>query len=387
MQRTVKISIGLAAVTILVLGALYYWREIREIPVKIAIAEQNVEVRIFGIGTVEAQVLSKVGFQIGGKIVAVTADQGDFVKTGTLLAKLEDDSQRAKLMKSEVAQRQAEATLKRAHAQRNRVDANYQQKKNINVRRQTLLGRGAASQEAADDAQAAEQAARSDVDVVEADAAIAEVAKDDAAAQYRIDAVLLAQHELRAPFDARVIARNKELGSITNAGEAVYTLVVPDSIWVKAYIDETLVGGLAVGQKAFVRLRSEANQLYETEVVRIDQEDDRVTEERRVYVRCRVCGTQHHLRFLGEQAEIEIVKQIIPSGLFIPLRIVEGYDGRSGVVWVLQNGRLAKRRMELGDRLIDGRIHVISAPPAEISIVIDKSPGMRVGRAARVAGD
>ena len=103
----------------------------------------------------------------------------------------------------------------------------------------------------------------------------------------------------------RVIARSKELGGIVNAGEAVFTLIAPDSIWVKAYVDEALAGGLNVGQRAFVRLRSEPDRLFETEIVRIDQENDRVTEERRIYVRCRTCNPQHQLRYLGEQAEVE----------------------------------------------------------------------------------
>ena len=136
--------------------------------------------------------------------------------------------------------------------------------------------------------------------------------------------VVESQHELRAPFDARVIARHKELGSIAIAGEPAFTLIVPESIWVRAHVDQALAGGLAIGQRAFVRLRSEAHRLVETEVVRIDQENDRVTEERRVYVRCRDCSPQHQLRVLGEQAEVEIVKRMIPAGLFVPLRLVEG---------------------------------------------------------------
>ena len=39
----------------------------------------------------------RVGFQIAGKVIAIEADQGDFVKAGALLAKLDDDAQRAKL--------------------------------------------------------------------------------------------------------------------------------------------------------------------------------------------------------------------------------------------------------------------------------------------------
>ena len=67
--------------------------------------------RVFGIGTIEAQIVSKIGFQIAGKVIAIEADQGDFVRSGVILARLDDDAQRAKLKKSEAAQRQAAATL------------------------------------------------------------------------------------------------------------------------------------------------------------------------------------------------------------------------------------------------------------------------------------
>jgi HlyD family secretion protein len=347
--------------------------------------QSNVEVRVFGIGTVEAQVVSKVGFQLAGKIVAVSADQGDVVKAGAVLAKLDDDAQRAKVLKSEAALHQAAANLLRVQSQRDRADVAFQQKKNVNARRQSLVGRGAVSQEAAEDAQAAEDIARSDLKVVESDVAVARVLQDDAAAQHRIDTVLLAQHELRAPFDARVIARHKELGGVANAGEAVFTLIEPGSIWVRAYVDEALAGGLALGQTAHVRLRSESNNLVEAEVVRIDQENDRVTEERRIYVRCRACNPQHQLRYLGEQAEVEVVKKTIPQGRFLPLKFVEGYDGRSGTVWLIENGRLARRKLQFGERLLDGRVQVLADLPQDVAIVADNGPGLRVGRAARSA--
>jgi HlyD family secretion protein len=380
MTRILKMAVALAAVVLLVSGG-YYWRFAREISVRVAAPEQNVEVRVFGIGTIEAQVVSKVGFQIAGKVIAIEADQGDFVKSGAVLAKLDDESQRAKLKKSEAAQRQAAATLAKTEAQRARAEITYQQKKSVNVRRQTLVSRGSVSQEAAEDAQAAEDIALGDAKVIEADTRVAAVQQEDAASQRKIDAVVLAQHELRAPFDARVISRHKELGGIANAGEAVFTLIVPDSIWVKAYVDEALAGGLSIGQQALVRLRSEPDSRFESEIVRIDQENDRLTEERRVYVRCRVCNPQHQLRYLGEQAEIEIVKKAIPSGLFVPLKFVEGYDGRSGTVWVLRDGRLARQRVQIGERLLDGRVQITSELPGPV--VIDDRTDLREGRAAR----
>lgn len=379
-SRAAKLAAGLMAALVLA-GGGYYWRLMREIPVRTVAPQQNVEVRVFGIGTIEAQIVSRVGFQIAGKLIAVEADQGDVVKAGALLAKLDDAAQRAKLRKSEATQQQAAANLAKTQAQRARAEVTYQQKKSVNLRRQTLVGRGSVSEEAAEDAQAAEEIALGDARIIEADTRVAAVLQDDAASQRQIDAVVLAQHELRAPFDARVIARGKELGGIANAGEAVFTLIEPDSIWVRAHVDEALAGGLSIGQRAFVRLRSEPNRTFETEVVRIDQENDRLTEERRVYVRCRVCNAEHQIRYLGEQAEVEIVKKIIPAGVFVPLKFVEGFDGRSGTIWTLLNGRLARQQVTLGERLLDGLIQITSG--IEGQVVADDRTDLREGRAAR----
>lgn len=383
MSARLKFAIA-ACVVLAIAAAGFYWRAFREIPVPVVGIENNVEVRVFGIGAVEAQVVSRIGFQVAGRINLIEADHGDLVKAGALLAKLDDATQRARLMKSDAALRQTAANLLKVQSQRERADVSHQQKKSINARRQSLVGRGAVSQEAAEEAQAAEEIARSDLKVVEADVMVATVLQDDAAAQRRIDAVQLAQHELRAPFDARIIARHKELGSIANVGEIVFTLIEPGSIWVRAFVDEALAGGLEVGQTAFVRLRSEAENVVEAEIIRIDQENDRVTEERRIYVRCRACNPQHQLRYLGEQAEVEIVKRVIASGRFIPLKFVEGYDGRAGTVWVIDNGRLAKRRVQLGERLLDGRIEIKDLP-ANLAVVADNRADLRIGRAARPA--
>ena len=195
MKRTLKAGIALL-VLLLAAGGAYYWRFVREIPVRVAAPEQNVEVRVFGIGTVEAQIASKVGFQVSGKVVAIKADQGDFVSAGALLAQLDDEAQRAKVSKSEAAQRQAAANLAKIQAQRERAEISYQQKRNVNARRQTLAVRGTVSQETAEDAQAAEEIALGDAKVIEADSKVAAVQQDDAASQRQLESVVLAQHEL-----------------------------------------------------------------------------------------------------------------------------------------------------------------------------------------------
>ncbi len=363
--------------------AVVYMRAFRPLQVRVAEVERNVEARVFGVGTVEAQIVSRIGFQTAGRIVSLFADQGDLVRANAELAALDDSAQRARFAKAQVANAQSEAALTKAQAGLHRSEVSVQQKATTNQRRQSLVSSGAVTREAADDAQANEAYARSDNEVAKADILVAEAARKDTAASLTIERVTLDQHRLQAPFDGRILSRLKEIGTIVAPGEAVFSIVDPRSIWVRAYIDESLAGGIAVGQTAYVRLRSEPTQPVEAEVVRIDGENDRVTEERRLYVRCRACNPQHQIRFLGEQAEVEIVKGVISQGLFVPLRATKGFDGRSALVWTLKDGRLASRRVALGQRLLDGRIALDEPLPEGERLVVSPDDGFREGRAAR----
>lgn len=166
--------------------------------------------------------------------------------------------------------------------------------------------------------------------------------------------------------------------------EAVFSIIAPETVWVRAFIDEATAGGLKLGQTAYVRLRSEPNRIVEAEVVRIDEENDRVTEERRIYVRCRKCSPEHLGRNFGEQAEVEVLTRKVESGVFVPLYAVSRYNGRSGVVWVLKNGRLAQRTFAFAERLLDGRTLLAESLPAGVSIVTERDDSsFREGRAAR----
>ena len=57
--------------------AIISWR-----PLTVAVAPvaENVPIRVFGLGTVEARVLSRIGFEVGAAITELNADHGDVVK-------------------------------------------------------------------------------------------------------------------------------------------------------------------------------------------------------------------------------------------------------------------------------------------------------------------
>ena len=109
---------------------------------------------------------------------------------------------------------------------------------------------------------------------------------------------------------------------------------------------------------------------------------DRVTEERRVYVRCRSCPIAP---VLGEQAEVVIQTGRLARALLVPEAAVHGFDGVSGTVWTVEDGRLAQRRVRFAARLIDARLAIVDAVPEGVAVAVQVGPGFAVGRAARVA--
>ena len=74
--------------------------------------------------------------------------------------------------------------------------------------------------------------------VAESDIEVAKAQLSDARSQYNYEKAVLDQHTLIAPFDALVIERLKELGTVIKAGDPIFTLVASDSVWALAYVDE-----------------------------------------------------------------------------------------------------------------------------------------------------
>ena len=355
---------------------------LRPIKVQVARVERDVLVQVFGLGTVEARVQSKIGFKVSGVLVDLAADVGDCVVKGAVLARLDSREQGARLARAKAAVEQAEANLQRATASVEKAEANYANAKSINERRQKLAQTNITSVETAEAAQAAERAAAADVSLAKSDIAVARAAISDAKAQREQEQATFDFHTLTAPYDAMVIARQKELGSALAAGEAVFTVIDARTVWVLAYIDESKAGEIAVGQLAEIVLRSEPSRRIAGRVARIEPESDRVNEERRIEVAFNAIPENFNL---GEQAEVYITTVHLAQALLVPEAAIEDLGKAAGTVWTVEDGRLQQRQVMLGHRLLDGRYEITGGLPDEAAVVTQLGRGLRVGRAADIA--
>lgn len=375
--RYLLVLLGLSAASI----AVFLFTFMRPLTVEVARPAENVPIRVFGLGTVEARILSKIGFEVGAALVDLHADQGDRVKQGAILARLHSAEQEARITKAGAGVVNVEAAVKMMEAAVSKARAVLAQKKQTNKRKQALVARQTVSVEAGEEAQMEEDVAAAELAVALSEVDVAKAALEDAKAQYEYETVLLDQHTLRAPYDALVVQRHKEPGSVLSPGEALFTLVVPETVWTLAYVDETRAGDIRLGQPAEVRLRSLPRQMFQGHVTRIDIESDRVSEERRVYIACDQCPESFHL---GEQAEVFITTAVLDKALLLPETAILNFDGTHGAVWTVEAGALHRREVTFGHRTLDSRLEIVDGLPDDAHVVTALRTGLRDGRAAKV---
>lgn len=357
------------------------FRTVAPLGVPVAAPAGKTDITVFGLGTIEARVVSTVGFEVSGTLTRLDADHGDAVAKGDVLAQLDDGEQAARVARAEAGVESAVAAVKAAESVVAKARAVLVQRQQSDSRIQTLFARQTVSAETADEARMQKKSAEAELGVALSNVDVARAGLGEARAQDRFDRIVLDQHVLYAPYDAMVFERSKELGAVVAPGEPVFALVDPDTVWLLAYVDEASAGDVRVGQPARIKLRSLPQREFTGHVMRIGIESDRVSEERRVYVGCDDCPPNFHL---GEQAEVLITIASLEGALFAPESAVEAYDGHHGKVWTVEQGRLHLRPVTFGHKTLDARLQIAEGLPADARVVTARVKGIREGRRATI---
>jgi HlyD family secretion protein len=193
---------------------------------------------LFASGTVEATE-AQLGFQAAGRIELIEPREGDRVKQGALLARLDT--------------RETAARLAQARAQAQASGARLAETMRDLERNRTLLAGNAIGQEAYDKSVLARSLAESEL--------------AQARAQVQALEAVLANMTIRAGFDGLITVRHREPGETVAAGAPVLTVMNPDDRWVRIYIPENRIGAVHLGQKAAIVSDTYPDRRYGGEVV------------------------------------------------------------------------------------------------------------------------
>jgi len=291
-------------------------------------------------GTLRSRLRSRISAETGGRVTQIHHREGESVKAGTLLVKLNDVSLQARLELSQAVlatsiERHKEACLNRDHARRDLE------------RIRELRRNQVASEEVLDRLEVAYRAAAAGCD-----GALADVTR--ARAEVRAARAELEKTEIRAPFDGVVAEVNSEVGEWVTpsppllSSPAVIDLIDPDAIYVSAPMDEVDSNRIRVGQLAKITVDSHPGRTFAGNVVRVapyvldieaqnrtvevEVEFDRLSEPRSMMV--------------GTSADIEITLDTRRDTLRIPAQtLLQG-----GKVLVLVDGVLEERQVKVGLR-------------------------------------
>src|SRR5277367_3366596 len=229
----------------------------------------------------------ELAFNNSERIAAVLVQEGDRVKRGEVLARLDDsrlEPQVAEAEASAAAQREVVARLHsgsrpqeiaeaRANVESSAADA--ANARGQYERRKTLAENAIVSQQDLENAKAALDVAEAKLAVNQKalDLAIAGPRKEDigqAEAQLRGDEARcaflrqeLADAQLVAPVNAVVRTRLMEPGEMASPQKPVFSLAVTDPKWVRAYVTEPDLGKLHTGMTASIAIDSFPDRRFE----------------------------------------------------------------------------------------------------------------------------
>jgi HlyD family secretion protein len=219
---------------------------------------------------------ASLAFNGSERIAAVLVEEGDMVRKGQVLARLDTSrlapqvqqaeatvaAQQAALLQLENGSRPEEIAQARANlvsAQADALNAKAQFE-----RQRVLTASATASKQDLDTAKAAAAVADAKVDVAQSALALAiagprveEIRQSEAQlrgseAQLALVRQQLADAELSAPFDGVVRSRLMEPGEMAAPSKPVFSLATRGIKWVRAYVAETSLGHLRPGMQAKV---------------------------------------------------------------------------------------------------------------------------------------
>lgn len=237
-------------------------------------------------GNVDIRQVS-LAFEQSGRIQKLMVQEGDKVQAGQLLATLNTNAlqiqakqaqaqlkaQQEAIIKQEVGARpeeitQAKAQLASAQAELDKTDKNLQR---LQILVSSTDGR-AISQQELDYAKSNQQSAQAVVRERQANLELLikgarQEDREATKAQYEVAQANLdlinynlTQTELKSPVNAVVRARLQEIGDMTTAQKAVYTLALTDPKWVRVYVNEQDLSSIKMGDTAQVIRDSYPNQ-------------------------------------------------------------------------------------------------------------------------------
>jgi HlyD family secretion protein len=375
--------LGLGSKVALALGvvaAAAYWLWFTPMHVqRHTIKSEELVAEVMGTGTLEAHEKATISTKIPGRLKVLLVDQGDIVKAGQEVARLDDRD-----LGHEVEIEEANVAAKQAAVERLQADlmvtkANLEQATTSHARAMRLVASKAISQDEVD--KATESFGVAKANHARAEAALSEGRKQVVVAgrmrefrQARLDDAVI-----KSPFDAVIVRRDRYLGDVVVPGTSILAIVSPEELWISAWVDESSMADVRPDQPARVVFRSRPNLSLEGKVIRLGRETDRETREFLVDVAPARLPPDWSV---GQRAEVYLEIARKHAEVVAPLKCIAWHD-RQPTVFLEVNGRAEQRSVKLGIRSRDA-VEILEGLSVNDVVLTPARPGTTLTDGQRV---
>lgn len=331
-------------------------------------------------GYVVARREAVVSSKIQGRLVELRVEEGDDVREGETIARLEDADFTAQVARADASIARAEAAIVRARADL------------AEFRRQLALQEKLIAEEVV--SVDSRDAAVSRVTIAEAALAQTERELDLARAEREVASASLQNTVIRAPFSGTVVKKMAEVGesvapippgvNISTASGAIVALADLATLEVEVDVAESSVARLAVEQPAWVVVEAFPDQRYRGSLRQIIPTADRT--KATVMVKVTILDKDAKLKpemsaqvdFLERMPDVDALRDA-PPVVAVPPAAIATRDGRD-VVFVVDGGVTRMRPVETGDT-VQGAVVVKSGLAGDETVVVRPDDRLRDGAA------
>jgi len=341
----------------------------------------------------------EIGSVLLGAVTAVEVREGALVAPGAVMARLNDDEQRATVQQARAALGEAEARLAQlaslsapaAEQTLRQAEANLALAEGEFARTRRLFEQGYFSRARLDQAErdlAVARAARENAFLQAAaaaprgsDYALALARREQARAALALARARLENTVIRAPAAGTVLRRAVEPGDVVQPGKPLFELSVAGETQVVLNVDEKNIGLLAIGQEAAVAADAFPGRPFGAQVFYVAPGVD--AQRGTVEVKLRVASPPPFLR-PDMTVSAEIVGARRTGVVIIDSDAIRDAAGPAPWVLVVRDGRAVRQPVELGIRGA-GRTEVVAGLAAGDPVIPPHAGTIAAG--ARVRPD
>ena len=289
---------------------------------------------VYATGTVEPTIIVPIAPRTAAHLIQLSAIEGQVVKRGDVLARLEDSEQQAAI---------SDLTARLVFA-----ESDF-------ARKEQLLKTRSVSRDVLEQAKS------------EVDSLSAQLEKAKAQASY---------FRLISPADGMIIKRDGEIGELISSGQPVFYMSCCAPLRITAEVDEEDIPQAAIGQEVLIQSDAFPDKVYHGKIAGITPKGDPVARSYRVRISF---DDPNHPFMIGMTVETNIIIQKIEKALLIPAISI----AKKNKVQVVRDGVLKDLTIVPG--IQNGEdIQIISGLVKTDQIVVPFDQNLKDGQKVRI---